>query len=180
MRLGIYMGSFNPPHKGHIKLVNYLLKHQYVDKILIVPTLNYWDKNDLVDINHRINMLKKYANDNILIDTTHNKYIYTYELVKEIEKDYPYSILSIIMGADNIINFDKWKNYQKLLEYNIIIVPRDDVDINEYIKKYTGNFTIIKGFKPVSISSTNIRKKISNKYLDSEIIEYIKKNSLYQ
>ena len=63
MKLGIYIGSFNPPHKGHIKVINYLLDNDYVDKILVVPTGNYWDKQDLVDIRDRIKMLQFYEND---------------------------------------------------------------------------------------------------------------------
>lgn len=180
MRLGIYMGSFDPPHKGHIRVVNYLLKNHYVDKILIVPTLGYWDKTNLANIIDRVNMLKYYENDKILIDTKHNKFIYTYELIKEIEKDYPGDKLSIIMGADNIINFDKWKNYQKLLKYNIIVMNRDNIDITKYINKFHGDFTIVKDFKAINISSSEIKKNISNKYLNKKVIDYITKNNLYQ
>lgn len=180
MRLGIYMGSFNPPHKAHIKIVNYLLEKNYVDKVLIVPTLGYWDKLNLVDIKHRINMLRIYENDKIIIDDKHNKYIYTLELIKELEKVYPQEELFIIMGADNILQLDKWKNYQELLKYNIIVIPRDGIDINKYMKIYNGDFIIVKGFKSMNISSTNIRNKLFLKYLDKEVLEYINKNHLYQ
>lgn len=178
MKLGIYMGSFNPPHKGHIKVINHLLDNNYVDRILVVPTLNYWDKNDLVDISHRINMLKFYETNKIMIDTKHNNLIYTTDLVKEIEKEYPNYRLSIIMGADNIINLDKWKNYQELLKYNIIIMNRNDIKIDKYISNLVGDFTIINDFKS-DVSSTNIRKNISSKYLDKEVLNYIKENNLY-
>ena len=60
MRLGIYIGSFNPPHLGHKKVIDFLLEEDYVDKIIIVPTQNYWNKNNLIDIKDRINMLKFY------------------------------------------------------------------------------------------------------------------------
>ena len=180
MKLGIYMGSFNPPHKGHINVINYLLDNNYVDKVIVVPTLNYWDKQDLVDIKHRINMLKFFESDQVIIDDKHNKYIYTYELVKELEKDYPNMELSIIIGADNIINFDKWKNYQKLLKYNIIVMNRNDIDIEKMTKKYFGNFTIIKNYKPIDVSSTAIRNNLSSKYLDKKVIDYIKEHNLYR
>ena len=178
MKLGIFMGSFNPPHKGHIGIMNYLLDKGYVDKILVVPTLNYWNKNNLIDIKDRINMLKFYENERIVIDTAHNEYIYTIDLVKEIEKDYPKDELSVIMGADNIINLDKWKNYQELLKYNIIIMNRSDIDIEKYTSKYPNNFTIINDFD-MPISSTDIRNKISENFLDKEILNYIKENNLY-
>ena len=180
MKLGIYMGSFNPPHKGHIKVINYLLNNSYIDKILVIPTLNYWDKNNLIDIKDRIKMLKFFENNKIIIDTNHNNLIYTYDLVKEIENDYPNDQLYIIMGADNIINFDKWKNYQELLKYYIIVMNRNDVDINTYISKYNGHFIVINDFKPLNISSTEIRNNINSKYLDKRVINYIKNNYLYQ
>ena len=172
------MGSFNPPHKGHIKVMNYLLDNGYVDKILVVPTLNYWNKNNLVDIKDRINMLKFYENERIIIDTDHNEYIYTIDLVKEIEKAYPNYHLSVIMGADNIVNLDKWKNYQELLKYNIIVMNRSDIDIKEYTNKYHGNFTIINDFN-VPISSTRVRNSLSEDYLDKDILKYIEENNLY-
>ena len=83
MKLGVYIGSFNPPHKGHIYVVNYLLDNLIVDKVLLVPTGNYWDKQSLVDITDRINMLKFYENDNIIIDTVNNNYPYTYQLMRK-------------------------------------------------------------------------------------------------
>ena len=60
MKIGVYVGSFNPPHKGHIRIVNHLLDKKYLDKIIIVPTGNYWDKLDLVETSHRINMFRYY------------------------------------------------------------------------------------------------------------------------
>ena len=58
MKLGIYIGSFNPVHNGHINLVEFLINNNYVDEVLIVPTGNYWDKQNLIDLKQRIEMLK--------------------------------------------------------------------------------------------------------------------------
>ena len=65
MKIAVYVGSFNPVHKSHIKVVNLVLKN-YVDKVIIVPTLAYWDKKNLIDIKDRINMLKFYENEKII------------------------------------------------------------------------------------------------------------------
>lgn len=178
-RLGIYMGSFNPPHKGHLAVVNYLLDNHYVDKILIIPTLNYWDKQNLIDIKDRINMLKFFENNKIKIDTKNNKYIYTIDLVKQIEKEYPNMEISIIIGADNIVNFCKWKDYEKLLAYHIIIMSRNNIDIKKYLKKLKGNFTIVNDYGYISISSTEIRNNLNKLYLDKKVLNYIKQNNLY-
>ena len=72
MKIGIYVGSFNPVHKGHIDVANKLIKNNYVDKIYIIPTLGYWNKNNLAPLNDRINMLKLVCSSNIIVDTINN------------------------------------------------------------------------------------------------------------
>ena len=180
MNIGVYVGSFNPPHKGHIYVVNYLLDNKVVNKVLIVPTGNYWDKQNLVNLKDRINMLKIYENENIIIDTVNNEYPYTYQLMRKLKIDYPNDTLFLIMGADNIISFDKWKNYEELLEGNIIIMNRDGIDIEKYLKNYPeGHFIVLKDFHPINISSTEIRNNPDNEYIDEEVKKYIKKHDLY-
>lgn len=181
MRIGIYMGSFNPPHKGHINVVNYLLEKGYVDNILIVPTLNYWDKQNLASIGDRINMLKFFENDRIKIDTEHNQYIYTYELLQKLKEKYPNNELYLIIGADNLISFDKWKNYQELFKNKIIVMNRDGIDIQAYLDKLgDNNFIVVSDYLPLSISSTEIRENLDSEYLDKRVLKYIKKHHLYQ
>ena len=55
MKIGVYVGSFNPVHKGHIKIANYIVDNNLVDKLLIIPTQNYWGKNNLISLQDRIN-----------------------------------------------------------------------------------------------------------------------------
>ncbi len=180
MRLGVYIGSFNPVHKGHIKLVNYLLENNYIDKALIVPTSGYWDKTSLVDVEKRIDMLSIFENETIEIDRKHNSILYTYELMRELSKEYT-DELYLIIGADNIINFDKWKNYEELLKYKIIVMNRNSIDIDSYITKYnTPNFIVINDFDFIDVSSTEIRNNLDNEYLDKRVLEYIKNNNLYE
>lgn len=185
MKLGIFFGSFNPVHKGHIKIVNYIIENNIVDKVLIIPTLNYWDKNDLIDLKYRIDMLKYFENDKITVLEKFNDLIYTIDLVNALKKEYN-DTLYLIMGADNIVSFDKWKNYKELLNYNMIIYKRNNIDIKHYLdclgKK--DKYIIIDSVKNINISSTKIRKNINNKnelkkYLDERIIDYINKNNLY-
>lgn len=180
MRLGIYIGSFNPVHIGHVKVINYLLDNNYVDKILIVPTLNYWDKKDLIDIHDRIKMLKFFETDKIKIDEEHNHLIYTYELLEELKKKYD-DELYLIIGADNILHFEEWKNYEKLLDYPIIVMNRNNIDISKYVKKYPKNhFIIINDYPYIEISSSLLRNSLDSKYLDKKVLDYIKKNNLYR
>ena len=100
-----------------------------------------------------------------------------------------YDELYLIIGADNIICFDKWKNYQEIINNNkILIIPRNGIDIKKNIYKYNNrdNFIMVDEFCRMDVSSREIRKLLMNKrydevekYLDKEVIEYIKKNKLY-
>lgn len=182
MKIGIYVGSFNPPHKGHIKIVNHLIENKYVDKILIIPTNNYWNKTNLVDLNHRINMLNIFKNENIIINNTLNNLEYTYQIIRELKKDG--NEYSLILGADNIINFDKWKNYNELLKLELLIINRNKINIHEHLNKLNkrDNYKIID-IKNIDISSTYIRNNLNNKnitnIIDKRVLDYIKKEKLY-
>lgn len=180
MRLGIYVGSFNPVHVGHIHVVNYLLENNYVDKILLLPTPSYWDKTNLLDMNDRINMLKVYENDKVIVDTKHNNYPYTYQVLNSLKKDYKDDELYLIIGSDNIEKFDLWEHVDEILENKVIVVRRDDTDIEKYTAKFnTNNFIIVNEFKPIDISSSRIRNNKDYNYLDKEVYNYIKENNLY-
>ena len=186
MKLGVMVGSFNPVHKGHIKIINHLLDKDYLDKVLVIPTGNYWNKNDLEDIKHRINMLKFYENQNIIIDDIHNNILYTYEILRDLSLDN--DNLYLILGADNIIDFSKWKNYEELLYYKFLIINRDNIKVEDYLKKIGKTFlyTIVNDLDIIPISSTYIREKIVNKdfsclcnYIDKDVFNYINENKLY-
>ena len=186
MRMGIYLGSFNPVHKAHIKIVNHLLDNNYLDKVLIIPTGNYWDKNNLVNVKHRTEMLKFFESSKIEIDTTNNLYPYSYLVLESLEKKYSDDFLYLILGADNIINFDKWKNYEELLKYNFIIINRNEVDILSYLEKLgkKDGFIIVDDLDKMDISATKIRSDIRSGVLssdlDSRVYNYIKENELYK
>ena len=178
MKLGIYIGSFNPVHNGHINLVKFLINNGYVDEVLIVPTGNYWDKQNLIDLKLRIEMLKLFENKNIHIDTKHNDIPYTSDLMNVLKSELN-DELYLIIGADNLLRLNEWHNYKDLIKNNIIVVPRDNIDIEYYKNKYgIKNLIIATDYEPIDISSTEIRNG-ENKYLDNKVLNYIKENKLY-
>lgn len=190
MKVGVYVGSFNPVHKGHENIVEYLLKEKYLDKIIIIPTLNYWDKQNLINIEARTHMLNLvFKNNNIIVDNSLSKYEYTYEILNHLKEKSKADELYLIIGADNIINFHKWKNVDSILENYVIIIPRDDIDIKKYIKKYKqkDKFILTKDFKCENISSTIIREnlingklKCLNNIIDEHVLDYIVKEKIYE
>ena len=180
MKLGIYVGSFNPVHDGHIKVINYILDNHLVDKVLVIPGQNYWDKQNLIDIKHRINMFKTFESEKIIVDDIHNNYPYTYQVFRSLKKDYPNDSLYLVMSTDNLINLDKWKNINELLQNKIIVLNRSNIDMNKYINKFNkDSFILVPDFDFINISSTEIRNG-NYKYLNPKVKKYMEDNNLYK
>lgn len=178
MKLGVYVGSFNPPHNGHVLVAKFLIENKIVDKVLMLPTPNYWNKQDLVDIKKRVEMLKLIETDNIIIDDVHNNYDYTYQVLESIKKDYNDS-LYLIIGSDNLEKLHLWENIDEILKNNVIVLRRGNTDINKYLEKFNKDrFIIIDNFPFIDVSSTEIRNGM-DRNIDTNVLEYIKRNKLY-
>ena len=183
MRLGVYVGSFNPVHIGHIKLIKELIEKKYLDRIYVIATKPYWDKNNLVSLQDRINMLKYFETEDIIINTYYNEYDYTYEILNDLKKKYKDDELYLIIGADNLEKFHLWKNINEILKNKILVLKRNNIDSSKYINNFKekDNFVIANDVDELNISSTEIRKNLDygKKYLDKRVLKYIKANNLY-
>lgn len=185
MRVGVYVGSFNPVHVYHMKIAKFLVSNSIVDKVLVIPTLGYWDKLSLASLDDRINMLKFYETKDIIIDTKHNNLEYTYLVLDALKKE-TNDEYYLIIGADNLVNLDKWKCVDKILENKILVINRDDIDVDAYIKG-RDNFIVVNDLPSLNISSTTIREFISSASYDKldnviskQVLDYIIKNNLYR
>ena len=188
MKLGVYVGTFDPVHKGHIGIVNHLLKHNYVDKVIIIATDAYWDKQNILPTIDRINMLKCYENDNIIIDDSLNHLPYTYQILNELKNNFDVD-LHLIIGSDNLYKFEYWDHFSEILQNKILVLPRNNDDCEKLINKFSNKeqFIIVKDFTIKNISSTKIREYLLNEnyyeslsFLDSDVLEYIIANDLYK
>ncbi|MBQ1505452.1 MAG: nicotinate (nicotinamide) nucleotide adenylyltransferase [Erysipelotrichales bacterium] len=175
MRIGVYCGSFNPVHKGHIRIVRAVLRQKLADRVLIIPTGNYWDKQDLLPVEDRIRMLRHFENEKIRIDDTHNGIPYTVEVFEALEKEYPEDTLCLIVGGDNLPAFDKWVRYRDLLKYDFIIVPRSPVTpskVIRYMEQFSKeNYAVLKT-RNIPISSTAIRENLDDYEKIKDMIDY--------
>ncbi len=163
MKIGIYIGSFDPVHKGHIRLARHLLKKGYVDQLLIVPTGNYWNKQNLSPVEERIGMLKLFENEKLKIETEYNDLPYTYQLLRKLKERYPQEELNLILGADNLLNFEDWKNAREIMKYPWIILKRDGIDIAENMRRLRKkDYTVVDDIREYDISSSYIREHIDD------------------
>ena len=173
-RVGIYVGSFNPVHKGHIAIARACLDQDLVDEVWIIATGNYWNKNDLYSKQDRINMLKLVKEKGMVIDETYNDYPYTHQIFEQLEKDHPDKQFSLILGADNLPRFREWKNYEDLLKYPFIILPRDEIngeEVKDMMKDLNKENYSILDMEPIDISSTCIRDHLDDYEEVSDMIE---------
>lgn len=179
MKVGEYIGSFNPIHNGHIEIAKYLLNNNYLDKLEFIPSGNYWDKQDLISLEDRINMIKLSIENekNISINEECSGLEFTYQVREKLNRNNFYWII----GADNVINLDKWKEFDTLKKDNFIVINRSNIDISFYMKKHgIKNYTVINDID-IDISSTKIRENIKeNKMMiNSKVYKYIIEKKLY-
>ncbi len=189
LKIGIFGGSFNPPHKSHIKIAKELIYKNYVDKLIFVPTASNYEKEDLVNINHRINMLNLTVNNKSMnvSNISDNGCFYTYQVLDYFKKMYPNDELYFITGTDNLSYFKTWKRYRYILNnYHVIVIDRDnniDSLLSEF-KRYKDKI-VVANIKIKAMSSTLIRSLINDnksilKYVEKDVDNYIKTNGLYK
>ena len=195
MKIGIFGGSFNPPHKMHKEIAKELIKKGYVDKIIFVPTGSKYEyKNNLESNEVRYTMLSlmccKEKDITISKYELQDKPIYTYQSLDHFQRRHQDDEVYFICGTDNLSYMDQWKRGKYILEnYKILVIKRETDDIEpllEKYKKYRENI-VVTDVKEQKLSSTYIReeikkKKLGNikKYLDKKVYQYIKENHLYE
>ena len=162
--------------------MDYLIDNGYLDKIIVMPTLDYWKKKIVANIEDRYKMLKLIKRDYLIVDNTNNKYKYTHEILDKLKEIYIDDELYLIISADNIISFDKWKNVDEILNnYKVIVLNRNNIDIKKYVDNFSqkDRFIIVQDYPFVNISSTVLRNKINKDFLDPMVYNYIIDNHLY-
>ena len=187
MHIGLYFGSFNPVHNGHIAIAEYMVRQVGFDEIWFVvsPSNPLKMGKDLLDEYTRFQLValaingKKHfiASD---IEFQMEKPSYTYVTLRKICAEYPQHTFALILGGDSINEIKLWKNHEEILQnYTIYIYPR-----SEKGKNMTGENIIYTNPPFLPISSTMIREKIKNKedisgYVCGEVLQVIEKEKLY-
>lgn len=189
-KVGLFFGTFDPIHIGHEKIAIYFLE-RYFDEIWFVITPLNPDKinENLTDQSIRLEMAKNFCDDNEKfkycdIEFNLPKPNYTADTLVELKNNYPDLNFSIIMGEDNLIGLETWKNYKRILEGKIYVYPR--ATQQKFDAKLKDHHSVIFSDAPImKISSSEIRSIIRKeedylKLVPSKIHNYISKNNLYR
>ena len=190
-QIGIFSGSFNPIHVGHLILANYVREFTYLDEVwFVVSPQNPLKKNSsLLDDDIRLKMvemaLRPYHVFNVSDVEFHMpRPSFTIDMLDKLSSEYPDKEFTLIIGYDNWMNFPKWKEYERLQkQYKIIVYPRL-LDKKSMQKPHHSNVTLIDA-PIVEISSTFIRERLKagknmRAFVPHEVYDYILENRIYQ
>lgn len=192
MKVGLFFGTFNPIHIGHLIIANYMAEFSDLDEVwfVVTPLSPFKKKSSLLDNHHRLAITniaiedfpKLKASD---IEFKLSQPNYTVNSLVHLEEKYPTHQFCLIMGEDNLKGFHKWKNYETILEnYHLYVYPRISTGESNY--KFKSHTKIHKVEAPiVQISSTFIRNAIKNKnevrpLLPPNVWKYIDEMNFYR
>jgi len=177
MKVGLYFGTYNPIHVGHLIIANYMAQYTDLDQVwMVVTPQNPMKKNhNLLEDYHRLAMVKEAIDDNPLLEVTDIEFhlpkpSYTTHTLVALSEKYPDKEFSLIMGEDNLRTLHKWKNYEEILNNHFIYVyPRAlTEEEQEKMQRKQSRFAEHSKIKMVKapimkISSSLIRKAIQDK-----------------
>jgi nicotinate-nucleotide adenylyltransferase len=192
MKIGLYFGTFNPIHVGHLIIANHMAEHSDLDQVWMVVTPHnpLKKKNTLLDDYHRLQMVHLATENFPKIKPSDIEFKlaqpnYTVNTLVHLQEKYPDHEFSLIMGEDNLKSFHKWKNYEAILEHHdIYVYPRISSEIENLTFKNHPKIHLIDA-PVVEISSTFIRDTIKKgknvqPLLPLKVWEYIDHNNFYK
>lgn len=192
MKVGLYFGTFNPIHVGHLIIANHIVENSDLDQLWMVVTPHnpLKKKSGLLADYHRLQMVHLATEDYDKIIPSDIEFKlpqpnYTVNTLAHLQEKFPQHQFSLIMGEDNLKSLKKWKNYEFILnDYQLYVYPRISTD--EVPEEFLNHPNIHKVNAPIiELSSTFIRNGIKEQknikpMLDAKVWEYINHNLFYK
>jgi len=192
VKIGLYFGTFNPIHIGHLVIANHMAEYSDLDKLwmVITPHNPFKKKSSLLDNHHRFQMVQRALDDYPKIEASTIEFNlpqpnYTVNTLAYLQDKYPNDEFCLIMGEDNLKSLHKWKNYEVILEHHdIYVYPR--ISAGKVDEQFLSHPKIHRVEAPImEISSTAIRKGIAtNKniqpLLPDAVYRYMDEMNFYQ
>ena len=188
MHIGLYFGSFNPIHTGHLIVANHVIQHTEIDKIWFVvsPHNPLKDSHSLLNEHDRLHLVNLAIEDNPKFRASNVEFqlpkpSYTIDTLTYLTEKFPLERFSVIMGADSFQNLHRWKNFEQLVaQYSFVVYNRPGFEIED---NYGARVTLLDA-PLLQISSTYIRRQIKEKksikyIVPANVEQYILENKYY-
>ncbi len=192
MKIGLYFGTFNPIHIGHLTIANHMAEYSDLDQIwfVVTPQSPFKVKNSMLDNQQRLEMVYRATKDYQKLRPSDIEFglpqpNYTINTLVYLQEKFPEHQFALIMGEDNLKSFHKWKNYELILEgHDIYVYPRiSEGNVETQFDKHP---KIHRVAAPImELSSTFIRKSIKKgknvrPMLPEHVWEYLDEMNFYK
>ena len=190
MKIGLFFGSFNPIHTGHLVLANYMAEFTDLKQVwfVISPHNPFKQKTSLLAENHRLELVNLAINDDDKLKASTVEFkmpqpSYTINTLIHLKEKFRKHDFVLIMGADNLETFNKWKSYEEIIEnHQVYVYPRPGHDGGS-LKDHRN--VVFHDAPVIEISSTFIRNAIKLKknvryFMPDSVYEYIKEMHFYE
>jgi len=191
LKIGLYFGSYNPIHIGHLAIANYMVEFTDIDQLWFVvsPQNPFKKKENLLADYHRLELVNRaIENDERFrasnIEFNLPKPSYTIDTLTYLQERFPDYSFVILMGADNLESFPKWKNFEMIVEnYGVVVYPRPGFEMSKVpVHK---NITVAEGVPLMEISSSFIRNTIKEgkdirHFMPQKSWEYLDEMNFYR
>ncbi len=189
-RVGVFGGTFDPVHKGHISIVHSFLRSGLIDAVWVTPTPTppFKTRKALAAYAHRIAMVELAFKDSKRVivsdfETRIKGKSYTYKTLNNLREQYTHLSWYLCIGSDNLEVFHKWQNFEELInETGIIVAARPGYKTSNVDKRVLPKVEFVE-HDPIDISSTQIRNELKNigysDHIIPEVLEYIRDHNLY-
>lgn len=189
MKAGLYFGSFNPIHIGHLAIANYMVEFTDLQQVwfVISPLNPLKSKSGMLEDYHRYEMVYRAIGNDMRFVASNIEFgmpkpSYTIDTLTYLKEKYPNHEFSLIMGADNLVTIEKWKNYEEILKnYRLLVYPRPGYEIKE-----RKDCRIEKVEAPLmEISASFLRQAVKDKkdiryYMPAGAWEYMDEMNFYK
>lgn len=180
MKICIFGSSFNPPHLGHVQIVEGL-KQMNFDQILIVPTGNPNHKQITIRIEDRLALIEAFGqlcNVQVSLHEIENNFEYTVESLEYLNFDQDDEIYFAI-GSDSVNSLPTWDKFEQLKQMvTFVIIKRPGIEFDNSVLSQI-NYVYLN-IETADISSSALRQKLDEQFIPSEIYQIIVERQLYQ
>jgi nicotinate-nucleotide adenylyltransferase len=192
MKIGLFFGTFNPIHVGHLSIANYIVEHSDLNEVWLVvtPLSPFKKKSSLLDNHQRLEMVYRATEDYPKLRPSDIEFNlpephFTIHTLVYLQEKFPQHSFALIMGEDNLSSFHKWKNYEQILEeHDIYVYPR--INTKPPKEEFIDHPRIVKVNAPIiGISSTLIRNDLKDgknirPMLPHKVWEYLDEMNFYR